>query len=74
MLTCDPKEQDFARANIFHWSEVVTGLPHSTPYSEVEAQAARQLAPSLRSAADVIEKMVAEFDAKVRSDDSSTHS
>jgi len=65
MLTCAEKEDSNFRANIFHWSEVVTGLPRTTSYGEVEAQAARQIAPNLRQAADAIEQLVAEFDAKV---------
>jgi hypothetical protein len=32
-------------------------------YSEVEAEAARQIAPMLRAVADAIEKQVAEADA-----------
>lgn len=64
MLTYKPGAESPARSNIFHWSEVVTGLDASTPYSRVEAAAARQIAPSLRAVADRIDAMVAEFDAK----------
>ena len=64
MLSYGPDDGALGRRNIFHWTEAVVGLPRTTPYSEVEAQAARQLAPSLRAAADAIEKQVEEFDGK----------
>lgn len=64
MLTCETQlgDTDKVMRNIFHWTEAMVGLARETPYSEVEAQAARQLAPSLRAVADQIEKLVAEFD------------
>lgn len=65
MLTCTAEEGSSLRANIFHWSEVVTGLPRTASYGEVEAQAARQIAPNLRQAADAVERLVAKFDASV---------
>ena len=46
--------------NVFTVSLPLTGISHDTPYSRVEGEAARQLAPMLRSFADEIEKLVAE--------------
>jgi len=66
MLSCGPNDRAMMSQNTFHWTEIVTGMTRSARYSEVEAKAARQLAPSLRSVADAIEKMVAEFDEKDR--------
>jgi hypothetical protein len=40
-----------------------TSEPAETRYYEVEAKAARQLAPMLRAVADSIEKQVAEYDS-----------
>ena len=62
MLTCEPDNDAEGDRNIFHWTEKVAGLARGTPYSEIEAHAARQLSPNLRSAADHIERMVADFD------------
>lgn len=60
MLTAELEHEGVAFRNIFHWNGVVTDLPKSAPYSEVELQAAQQIAPMLRAFADRIEQLVAE--------------
>jgi hypothetical protein len=64
MLSCDFSEAGREFSNIFHWTVVTPLGDKSVSYTEVEADAARQLAPMLRAAADKVEQLVAEFDAK----------
>ena len=57
--------------NIFSWNCEFANAEMSTPYIEVDSQAARMIAPMLRAVADQIETEVAEFDkefAKKKSD------
>lgn len=65
MLSSTIEAEGVTRDNIFHWSTILPDRPASTPYLEIEAEAARQLAPSLRELADAIEKEVAAFDSKL---------
>jgi len=64
MLICGSGD-DSSKENIFHWTERLAGLPRDTPYSEVELQAFRQLAPNLRAAADLIDQQIVEIDSQV---------
>jgi hypothetical protein len=67
MLSCQDDDPVLDRENIFHWTVAVTGLPRNAPYADIEAEAARKLAPKLRKVSEAVEKMVQEFDAKAGS-------
>ncbi|HZW15430.1 MAG TPA: hypothetical protein VFF66_04150 [Brevundimonas sp.] len=65
MLSCDFEASGVEITNHVHWTAALTGVGRDAPYGEVEAEGARQIAPMLRSVADQIEKLVAEFDANL---------
>jgi hypothetical protein len=48
----------------FPVSILIAGKTDDAPYREIEAEAARQIAPILRSVSDQIEQQVSEFDQK----------
>jgi len=66
MITVDHDAGGVIFSNTFHWKVVVVGLPKNAPYSEIDAEAARQIAPMLRDAANLIEKQVADYDARTK--------
>lgn len=65
MIRVQHEEEGIVFSNVLHLDVALTGLPKDTPYAEVDAQAARKLAPLLREIADSIEQQVAEYDAKL---------
>jgi len=68
MITADHEAGDVKFHNIFHWKVVLVGLPKDAPYSEVDAEAARRLAPMLRDVADLIEQQVKAYDERSKAD------
>jgi hypothetical protein len=64
MLSADFEEEGVKFHNIFHWETLIVGKPGGTPYAELDADAARHIAPMLRDVAASIEAQVAEYDAK----------
>lgn len=65
MLTHEDVNCSSSPRNIFHWTTAVFGMSQDASYAEVEAEAARQIAPALRDLATGVEKLVREFDEKV---------
>lgn len=55
-------------SNDFYLLTTLTETPHTTPYIEVEHEAAKQLAPMLRLLADEIERQVAASEAQPEPD------
>jgi hypothetical protein len=66
MIDCSNKDLSNPISNIFHWTVRLAGDKADVPYSQVEAEAARLVAPMLRDVADRVEKQVTEFDASRR--------
>src|SRR4051812_28930475 len=63
-ISVDSLEGRVEGYNTFLWNEIVLDERDDVPYREVEAKAARQIAPMLRAVADQVEKEVAAFDAR----------
>ena len=64
-LDCKLNEGPIGFGNHFYWKVVLLGLPPDAPYSTIEAQAARQIAPMLRHVAQRIEEAVLKYDEKL---------
>ncbi len=62
MIQAELEESNHALNNIFHWSLVVPSEDENASYRDVEDQAARQIAPTLRAVADLVDQQIAEFD------------
>jgi len=65
MISAKHEESGISVSNIFYLNVILSGLAKDTPYAEVDAQAARKLAPLLRDMAESIERQVVEYDAKI---------
>jgi hypothetical protein len=59
-LSCKIKNGPLRFDNNFLWTTIVVGHGKDAPYSTVESEAVRQLAPELRAAAQRIEDMLRE--------------
>ncbi len=64
MLSVTAEEAGLEFSNVFHLKTLVKEGDSNASYRQVESEAARHLAPMLRSVADKIEQNVAEFDAR----------
>lgn len=68
VLTCNFGDGPREFSNTFHWEVRVEDKGRNAPYGEIEAEAARKIAPMLRAVADEIERAVAEFDSNANDD------
>ena len=55
MLNCPFEDAPVDYSNVFHWTVIVLGHGKDTPYSKIEAEAARQIVPMLRDVAQRLE-------------------
>jgi hypothetical protein len=64
MLNTTIEHDGVVASNIFHWTCLVSEKSDRAQYRSVEDQAARQIAPMLRSLADKIEASLPDFQEK----------
>jgi hypothetical protein len=64
MIRIEMEENGIQFNNVFHWNDIVLSDKDAVPYRDIETIAARNLAPTLRAAADLIEQAVAEYDSR----------
>jgi hypothetical protein len=65
-IECSYGSEEEGFSNVVLWSVRLAGDKADLPFSEVEAEAARLIAPMLRDVADSVEKQVVDFDESRR--------